>query len=105
MKTRTPIHPGEILGDELQELRLSAAELARILDVPPNRITQILAGKRAISADTALRLAQYFRTTAEFWMNLQKMYELDLVRQTQGSSIARLPRRPVKKSPQIPAHV
>ncbi len=104
MKTRRPIHPGEILDDELQELSLSAAELARMLDVPPNRITQILAGKRAISADTALRLAQYFRTTAEFWMNLQKMYELDLARKTKNSSIARLPRRPVKRSPQIPTH-
>ncbi len=105
MKTRTPIHPGEILGDELQELNLSAAELARILDVPPNRISQILGGKRAISADTALRLAQYFRTTAEFWMNLQKMYELDLARQSQGALIARLPRGPVKRSPHIPTPV
>ena len=105
MRMRTPIHPGEILGEELQELSLSATELARLLDVPPNRITQIIAGKRAITADTALRLARYFRMTAEFWMNLQKIYELDLARKEQGSSIARLPRRSVKDLPQIPTHV
>lgn len=105
MRTRTPIHPGEILSDELQELSLSAAELSRNLDVPPNRITQIMAGKRAMTADTALRLARYFGMSAEFWMNLQKIYELDLARKEQGSSIARLPRRPAKNIPQIPTHV
>ena len=105
MRTRTPIHPGEILSDELQELNLSAAELARNLDVPPNRITQIMAGKRAMTADTALRLARYFGMSAEFWINLQKIYELDLARKEQGASIARLPRRPIKDLPQIPTHV
>jgi antitoxin HigA-1 len=58
---RTPIHPGEILADELKESGISAAQLARALDVPANRISQIIAGKRAVSADTALRLARYFR--------------------------------------------
>ena len=75
---RTPIHPGEILGDELEEIGISAAGLARTLEVPANRISQIIARKRAISADTALRLARYFGTTPDFWMNLQKTYELRL---------------------------
>jgi len=91
---RTPIHPGEILADELEELSLSAAELARSIDVPANRITQIIARKRAITADTALRLGQYFGMSADFWMNLQKAYELDLARQEVGESLANIPRRP-----------
>ncbi len=90
---RTPIHPGEILADELEEINLAGAELSRIINVPANRITQIIAGKRAISADTALRLGQYFGMSADFWMNLQKMYELDLARQKLGDSIAHLPQR------------
>ena len=91
---RTPIHPGEILEEELKELGMSAAELARIIEVPANRITQILAGKRSISADTALRLGQYFGMSPEFWMNLQKIYELDLARQKIGEIIGHIPRRP-----------
>src|SRR5271166_4867549 len=63
-----PIHPGEHLAEELKELRMSAAELARQLDVPTNRITEILNGRRAITGDTALRLAHFFGTTAEFWL-------------------------------------
>jgi addiction module HigA family antidote len=90
---RTPIHPGEILADELQELGISAAELSRTLEVPANRISQIIAGKRAISADTALRLARYFGTSPDLWMNLQKTYELDLARQEIGSSIRHIPQR------------
>ena len=90
---RTPIHPGEILGDELEEISLSKAELARVIDVPINRVTQIIAGKRAISADTALRLGQYFGTSADFWMNLQKMYELDVAWQEMGDRIALIPQR------------
>ena len=91
---RTPIHPGEILADELKEIGVSAAELARILGVPANRISQIMAGKRAISADTALRLARYFGTTPDLWMNLQKAYELDLARQQVGETLRRIPQRP-----------
>ena len=91
---RTPIHPGEILADELEELRLSAAELARTIGVPSNRISQIIAGKRAISADTALRLGRYFRMEAAFWMNLQKIYELDIARRQLGSAIKHIPQRP-----------
>ena len=91
---RTPIHPGEILADELEELGLSAAELARRIEVPPNRVSQIIAGKRSITADTALRLGRYFGTAPEFWMNLQKTYELDLARAELGPALERLPRRP-----------
>ena len=71
-----PIHPGEQLRDELEELGLSARALARALDIPVNRVTQILRGQRGITADTALRLARYFGTSAEFWLNLQKTFEL-----------------------------
>jgi antitoxin HigA-1 len=91
---RTPIHPGEILADELREIRLSAAQLARTIAVPANRISQIIAGKRAITADTALRLAQYFGTSADFWMNLQKIYDLDVARKAIGKTISRIPQRP-----------
>jgi addiction module HigA family antidote len=91
---RTPIHPGEILADELDELDLSAAELARLIQVPANRISQIVAGKRNITADTALRLGRYFGTSPDLWMNLQKTYELDLARATLGPAIERLPQRP-----------
>ena len=84
---RTPIHPGEILRDELDELGISAAELARTLCVSANRISQILTGKRAISADTALRLGRWLGTGAEFWLNLQKSYELKLAEQKSGKTI------------------
>jgi addiction module HigA family antidote len=92
---RTPIPPGEILADELKEIGISAAALARTLDVPPNRISQIIAGKRAISADTALRLARYFGTSPDLWMNLQKNYELDLARQHLSKIIRHIPQRPI----------
>ncbi len=68
---RTPIHPGEILGDELEETGLSAKRLADAIEVPPNRLYQLLAGKRSMTADTALRLSRFFGTSADFWMNLQ----------------------------------
>ena len=74
MTCRT-VHPGEILADELEALGLSSAELARTLDVPANRISQIIAGKRSITADTALRLGRYFGSSADLWMNLQKIYD------------------------------
>ena len=90
---RTPIHPGEILGDELEETGLSAKKLADVIKVPPNRLYQILAGKRNMTADTALRLGQYFGMSADFWMNLQSAYELDLARQHNGKAIQRIPRR------------
>ena len=86
---RPAIHPGEILADELEELNMSAAELARILHVPTNRITQIMAGKRAVTADTALRLGQWLGTGPEIWINLQKAYELRLAEQEKGDEIKR----------------
>jgi antitoxin HigA-1 len=91
--TRTPIHPGEILADELEEIDLSAKQLADLIEVPPNRLYQILAGKRNMTADTALRLSRYFGTSADFWMNLQTAYQLDLARQEIGKQIQRLPQR------------
>jgi len=97
---RTPIHPGEILGDELEEMGISSAELSRTLRVPPNRISQIVAGKRAMTADTALRLARYFGTSADLWMNLQKTYELDLARKEAGKAINSIPqRKPARRVP------
>ncbi len=85
------IHPGEHLAEELKELSLSAAALARQLKVPTNRITEILNGQRAITGDTALRLAHFFGTSAEFWLNLQKLYELRLAEKKAGKSIKTLP--------------
>jgi antitoxin HigA-1 len=87
----TAIHPGEHLAEELKELRMSAAELVRQLDVPTNRITEILNGRRTITGDTALRLAHFFGTTAESWLNLQSLYEVRLAEQKSGRSIKALP--------------
>src|SRR5260370_7848939 len=94
----TAIHPGEHLAEELKELGMSAAELARKLDVPTNRITGILNGQRAVTGDTALRLAHFFGTSAEFWLNLQSLYELRLAPAKAGKSIRHLP--PLK----LPSH-
>ena len=88
---RTAIHPGEHLAEQLEELGMSAAELGRRLEVPTNRITGILNGQRAITGDTALRLAHFFGTSAEFWLNLQKLYELRQAEATAGTTIRRLP--------------
>ena len=85
------IHPGKHLAEELKELHMSAAALARRLQVPTNRITQILNGRRAITGDTALRLAHFFGTSAEFWLNLQKLYELRLAEKKAGKAIKALP--------------
>jgi addiction module HigA family antidote len=87
----TAIHPGEHLAEELKELGMSAAELARQLDVPTNRVTEILNGRRAITGDTALRLAHFFGTTAEFWLNLQSLFELRVAQKKAGKSIRSLP--------------
>ena len=88
---QSPIHPGEHLAEELDELGISAAELARRLGVPTNRVTSIVNGQRAITGDTALRLAHFFGTSAEFWLNLQKLYELRLAERKSGKSIRKLP--------------
>jgi addiction module HigA family antidote len=84
---RTPIHPGEILGDELRELSISAAELARLIHVPANRVSQIIAGKRDITADTALRLGRWFGTGPQLWLNLQQAYDLDCARLEMGATL------------------
>jgi len=85
------IHPGEHLAEELKALGMSAAELARRLDVPTNRVTQILNGTRAVTGDTALRLAHFFGTSPQFWLNLQGLYELRLAEKKAGKSIQALP--------------
>ena len=89
--TRDPIHPGETLREDLEEIGMSAAELARRIEVPVNRITEILNGRRAITGDTALRLGRYFGTSGEFWLNLQMLFELRLAEQKNGAEIIRLP--------------
>ena len=88
---QTPIHPGEHLKEEMRELGMSAAELARKLDVPTNRTTAILRRHRAITGDTALRLGHFFGTSAEFWLNLQSLYELRVAQRKAGKAIDRLP--------------
>ncbi len=87
----TPIHPGEHLAEELKTLGMSAAELARKIRVPTNRVTQILNGERSITGDTALRLAHFFGTNPEFWLNLQSLYELRLAQQKAEKTIKGLP--------------
>ena len=81
------VHPGEILGEELEELGLSASALAKALDVPTNRVTAILKGQRGITADTALRLSRYFGTTHQLWQNLQKAFELRVAEIEAGKQI------------------
>ena len=90
---RTPTHPGGHLAEELKELNISAAELARQIDVPVNRVTGIINGQRAITADTALRLGHWFGTSPAFWMNLQSLYEVRLAEQQTGREVASMPRR------------
>ena len=96
---RPPIHPGEILADELAEIGIAPSALARQLKVPPNRLTQIVQGKRAITGDTALRLAHWFGTSPQCWLNLQSSYEIRIAERERerereaGPSIRRLPTR------------
>ncbi len=85
------IHPGEHLAEELKEIGMSAAEFARQISVPTNRVTQILNGRRSITGDTALRLAHFFGTSAEFWLNLQSLYEIRVAQQKSGPMIKALP--------------
>jgi addiction module HigA family antidote len=95
---RTAIHPGEILADELEELGVSPTELARQIRVPANRISQIINGKRSITGDTALRLAHWFGTSPQFWMNLQALYDVRMAEEDAGTEIEALPTKP-EKSP------
>jgi addiction module HigA family antidote len=95
---RNPIHPGEHLAEELNALDISAAELARQMKVPTNRITEILNGHRSITGDTALRLGHYFNTSAQFRLNLQSIYDLCLAEQKAGKSIKALPTLKARKA-------
>lgn len=93
-KRLPPVHPGELLRDELQEIGTSMNELARALRVPMNRVSALVNGKRSITADTAMRLARYFGTSAQYWLNLQSAYDLELAVRDNGARIERevLPR-------------
>jgi len=90
---RPAIHPGEILADELAELGLTPTELSRQIAVPPNRVLQIIHGRRSITGDTALRLGHWFGVSAQFWLNLQSAYDLRLAAEKAGKDISRLPTR------------
>ncbi len=93
-----PIHPGEVLAGELAELNMTPPELVRELHVPSNRLYQLIAGKRAMTADTALRLEQWLGVEAAFWMNLQKSYELHVAAEQIGAEIKRtIQRRPASE--------
>lgn len=87
---RLPIHPGEILGDELEELGVNPHQLSLDLHVPANRVSRIINGQRGITADTTLRLGQWFGTGPELWMNPQKTYELRLAEEESGDEIRRM---------------
>lgn len=95
---RPAIHPGKVLADELATLGVSPTELARQIKVPPNRISQIINGKRAITGDTALRLAHWFGTKPEHWLGLQVAYEVQIAKREAGSEIERLPTMPANQN-------
>lgn len=90
---RRTVHPGEILKDELEELGVTPTELARQIDVPPNRVSQIIAGKRSITGDTALRLGHWFGAEPQFWLNLQSQFDLAVADRATGEAIRLLPTR------------
>ena len=90
---RRIVHPGSILKDELVELGVSPTEFARQIDVPPNRISQIIAGKRAVTGDTALRFGHWFGTDPQFWLNLQAQHDLAVADRQTGAAIRHLPTR------------
>ncbi len=89
---REAIHPGEFLSDELEEIGITPTELSRRIDVPPNRISQIIRGLRDVTADTALRLGKFFGTGPELWMNLQNAYDLDKANSMVGANIRKINR-------------
>ena len=92
--SRPTIHPGEILADELIELGVTPSELSRQINVPANRLSQIIHGRRGITGDTALRLGHWFGMSAQFWLNLQSAYEIRLAEERVGQEISQLPVRP-----------
>ena len=87
------VHPGDVLKEELDGLGITPTEFARQIDVPPNRIGQIVAGKRAVTGDTALRLGHWFGTDPQFWLNLQGAYDIRIAAEKAGRDIAKLPVR------------
>jgi antitoxin HigA-1 len=99
------VHPGEVLKDELSELDVTPTEFARQIDVPPNRVSQIIAGKRAVTGDTALRFGHWFGTDPQFWLNLQSAYEIRMAEEKAGGEIARLPVRAGVTQPDSPSLV
>ena len=96
--SRPAIHPGEILAGELDELGISPLALERQINVPANRVLQIINGKRAVTGDTALRLGHWFRMSAEFWLNLQAAYDLRMAERLAGAEINALPVKPEQTS-------
>ena len=97
------VHPGEVRKDELGEPGVTPTEFARQIDVPPNRISQIIAGKRAVTGDTALRLGHWFGTDPQFWLNLQSAYDIRMAEEKAGREIARLPVRTGTARPDAPS--
>ena len=100
---RRIVHPGTILKDELEELGVSPTEFARQIAVPPNRISQIIAGKRAVSGDTALRFGHWFGTDPQFWLNLQAQFDLAVAERETGEAIRHLPTRAAANPAAAPA--
>jgi antitoxin HigA-1 len=99
------VHPGEILKDELDALDITPTAFARQIEVPPNRVSQIVAGKRSVTGDTALRLGHWFGTEPQFWLNLQAQYDLVIADRETGEAVRHLPTRaalPPQGSPQAP---
>lgn len=94
------VHPGVILKDELEELGVTPTEFARQIEVPANRVSQIIAGKRSITGDTALRFGHWFGTEPQFWLNLQSQFELALADKETGETIRHLPTRTTAAPPQ-----
>jgi addiction module HigA family antidote len=89
-----PIHPGEILAEDLDDIGVSQAELARALGVPRSRVSEIIRGVRPITADTALRLSRYFGTSDHYWINMQAHYDVELAKDQHADEFARIaPRR------------
>ena len=88
---RRAVHPGEILKDELDELGVSRTTFARQIDVPPNRISQIIAGKRSVTSDTALRFGHWFGVDPQFWLNLQTQFDLAEAELRIGAAVRQLP--------------
>ena len=87
------VHPGEVLKGELEELEITPTEFARQIDVPPNRVSRIIAGKRSVTGDTALRFGHWFGVEPQFWLNLQTRYDLVMADREAGAAIRRLPTR------------